>query len=540
MHGASMPFSLRIPPYAAAAALSATLAFAATDSRATCVGECSLELVHDDAPTRPFWPADRPLTVRGACAYTCNAPGGPGSGVTYGASDLRLREADGAPAGGFQSAGEKSYRHGGTLVAGKTYVVGWPGKNEVRFVAADAVLGRTLGAVTATPSIAFDGKVLLARGARVAVPVGGRAELGLADGVVAVEGDSEVALEGRGLRVLRGAVVVETGVVETGAGATIPVSIGALSTDAHGAARLAIDAAGTARLASWTGKLVTKTTTIDAGTGLLVEKGKAPGKPRVLPAAPVWPPKDLVLAYGGIASFAELFSPPKQRVRLVATHVVAGGGGVPIENVVDLTLPDDAALFGVTKMKYGEVTLRVRAIDEHGLEGPPSAPSAIKIAEAQLWSEPYKATTLFPPVPLCAMDEDPVEERKTAFVIVPARDHVLRCRRSKGSPIAELSIPAEKAGVVQLRAENDQLLGPKARRVILHVTDAAGHVVHGTKVSATVPGSAQVDPVVETFGAGWSNYRTIVRWSGAPAAVPVTFRVPGGASVTLDVRTKAD
>ena len=156
---------------------------------------------------------------------------------------------------------------------------------------------------------------------------------------------------------------------------------------------------------------------VPRGSGTRVAQGKPPEKPRLLPLAPQWTGREtLFLGQAGLA-----WAPAERAARYVLQ--VARD-----EKFLDLAAEvPGTALQATVPLEPGRYLARVQAIDEAGLQGPPSEPRVVLVALASLDDIPgqVRARLQGPPEVEWQLDAAPVKE---ALVLHAPGDHRLTAR----------------------------------------------------------------------------------------------------------------
>ncbi|HEX2568636.1 MAG TPA: LysM domain-containing protein [Polyangia bacterium] len=324
----------------------------------------------------------------------------------------------------------------------------------------------------------------------------------------------------------------------------------------QGEAKIEVEPDRLARLAVYQGRSRLgsrgKEVVVPEGFGSQAKAGQRPTPPRPLPVTPVWveAPKRLVLIREGgeRAVVTGTYEPGSgEGPAIVSWHVQVARDLRFNDLVVDTRVPADTTRLEAQGLAGGTFYARVSGIDAERFEGKFSPPAEVRVAELRVvpatGPDTGKAlarieTTAETPADLvCGVDEEPLTEMKAPRELAPGRAHRLRCAIAGAAEpggateaVSELEVSEAESGEVQLATRLGPVRyeagGAGLREVTLTVRDAAGRPV-AAQVMAEAEGGAGVSVTpVETVTEG--EYRTTVRWSGAPSRVAVRFRLGGG------------
>jgi hypothetical protein len=172
-----------------------------------------------------------------------------------------------------------------------------------------------------------------------------------------------------------------------------------------------------------------KSVNVPGGSGTRVANGKAPEKPRPLPAAPQWATRELLFlgtrpaadstrAAGSVGAVLEWTQVPRaaRYLLLVARD----------ERFLDVAAQAEVpAAHAAVALPPGRYLARVQAFDDAGLQGPPSEVRQVVIALALLDSAPGEVKGKLEGPVEWQLDSAPV---KDAFTLFAPGDHVLTVR----------------------------------------------------------------------------------------------------------------
>lgn len=341
----------------------------------------------------------------------------------------------------------------------------------------------------------------------------------------------------------------------------------------RGEAKIEVERAGagsgglTSRLAVYQGRSRLgsrgKEVVVPEGFGSQAKAGQRPTPPRPLPVAPVWveaPMRLVLIREGGErAVVTGTYGPGSgEGPAVVSWHVQVARDPRFNDLVVDTRVPVDTMRIEAQKLEGGTFYARVSGIDAERFEGKSSPPVEVRVAELRVvpatGSERARIEAGAGAEDLaCGVDEEPLAEMKAPRELVPGRPHRLRCAVVAAAGAAgeaggdtaetatELKLSEADSGEVQLSTR----LGPvryeeggvAVREVTLVVRDTAGkpvsaEVMAEVEAEAKAPGPAATVTPAEKVADG--EYRTTVRWRGAPSRVAVRFRLGGGSEKTAE------
>ncbi len=255
-----------------------------------------------------------------------------------------------------------------------------------------------------------------------------------------------------------------------------------------------------------------------------VQRGVQQPRPTLpLPAQPRWvvAPPERVVSAGGPVTVSAVFALPRGRPEQWRVDVARDASFRDVVSTVAMS--GSADLWLLESLLPGRYFVRVRALDEDGLEGPPSPTASLAVAAPEVVRgvAGRAAAVVMPAGFYCGLDGMLLAPADTPLRLEPTRSHSLRCAPgADGRRAQEFTLDADAAGA--LLHDVRLYTGPTGAGVLgLTLRGLDGVPISYADVDIEPGADLAVEAVREAERRG--EYSALVRW--APGATRARLRV---------------